>query len=631
MSLRPLALLPLALLPALSSACSGGEHPPPSSPASPPASTPVAPTPSASAAPAQAGPTVDEARAFYAKVDEDLRRLFVARETAGWVNATYITEDTERLSAASEEAAMGYLSHAVKEARRFDGLALPPDLARMSYWLRLAGSVPAPDDPKERAELAQLLTQMQGIYGKGKYCPKGKKTCQDLGALSKIIATSRQWDELTEAWVGWHSISPPIKDKFTRYAELGNKGARASGFRDLGELWRSGYDMSPEAFSADVERLFSQVKPLYDQLHCYVRGKLAAQYGKDKVPEHGPIPAHLLGNMWAQEWSDIYPLVEPYKGQPSLDVTAALKKAKYDEQGLVRLGERFFVSLGMDPLPKTFWERSQFKKPRDREVVCHASAWDVQWNDDVRIKMCIKVDEEDLVTVHHELGHDYYFHAYHTLPILLQTGANDGFHEGIGDTLALSVTPGYLKDLHLLDKVPDNPKAETNQLMKQALDKIAFLPFGYLIDKWRWDVFSGKTPPSGYNKAWWTLREKVQGVSPPVARSEADFDPGAKFHIPANTSYIRYFLARIYQFQFHRALCKAAGHKGPLHTCSIYGNKAAGEKLIAMLKLGGSKPWPEAMAAISGEHEADASAMVEYFAPLSAWLAEQNKGKTCGF
>jgi peptidyl-dipeptidase A len=389
--------------------------------------------------------------------------------------------------------------------------------------------------------------------------------------------------------------------------------------------------MKPEEFEKETDRLWQQVKPLYDDLHCKVRTELAKTYGDDKVQKGKPIPAHLLGNMWAQEWANVYPLVEPYKGQPSLDIEKELIAQKYDEVKMVKLGESFFTSLGMDPLPPTFWERSQFKKPRDREVVCHASAWDVTFDNDLRIKMCVKINEEDLVTVHHELGHDYYFHSYYKLPALFQQGANDGFHEAIGDALALSITPGYLKQLNLIKEVPTDEKGLINVQMKSALEKIAFLPFGKLIDQWRWDVFSGKTKPADYNKAWWELRRKYQGVEAPVARSEADFDPGAKYHIPANVPYTRYFMARILQFQFHRALCQAAGWKGPLHQCSIYGNKAAGEKLKAMLALGASKPWPEALYAMTGSRQMDASAILEYFAPLQKWLKEQNKNQQCGW
>lgn len=607
--------------------------------------------------PVSASPSADEAKRFVEQVDKDLRRLWVARDRAGWVNQNFITDDTEALSAAGEEATAAYVTEAIAKARKFDGVpGIDPVVARQLLLLKLAQIVPAPSNGDERRELAELQSGMTAIYGKGQYCPapgsplfgKGEaapasggdaktaggaqtQKCLKLDDLSRVLKKSRKYDELLEAWKGWHAIAPVMKDKYARYAELGNKGAKEIGFADMGALWRSGYDMTPQAFEDDIERLWQEVKPLYDDLHCYARKKLRAKYGKDKIPEKSPIPAHLLGNMWAQQWDAIYDVVEPYPGQGSLDVDAKLKAKKYDSIKMVKLGEAFFTSLGLDNLPKSFWERSLFTRPKDREVVCHASAWDVSWNDDLRIKMCIEPTEDDLITIHHELGHDYYFHYYYKLPILFQAGANDGFHEGIGDTLALSVTPQYLKNLGLLDQVPNNDKGRLNVQMKMALDKVAFLPFGLMIDKWRWDVFSGKTPKAKYNEAWWALRTKYQGVASPVPRTEADFDPGAKYHVPASTPYVRYFLARIYQFQFHRALCKAAGHTGSLDTCSIHGNKEAGNRLRAMLQLGQSKPWPEALATLSGEKRADASAMLEYFAPLRTYLKEQNKGEQCGW
>jgi peptidyl-dipeptidase A len=628
--------LALSTLVTIAAAC-GDATPPPQAPApkcpEPIAAPPVTPTT------AQGPATPEEAKRFVAEVDKDLRRLWIARDRAGWVNQNFITDDTEALSASGEEATAAYITEAIAKARRFDGVkGLDVDTARQLYLLKIAQTIPAPSDAHERRELAEIESAMTAIYGKGEYCPAKPfpsieaKKCYKLDDLSKVLKKSKSFDELTDAWKGWHAISQgAMKDKFARYAELGNKGAKEIGFEDMGALWRSGYDMTPAAFERDIERLWQDVKPLYDDLHCYTRKKLRAKYGKDKVPEKAPIPAQLLGNMWAQEWQNVYDTVEPYPGQGSLDVDRRLREKKYEPKKMVELGERFFTSLGLDPLPKSFWERSLFTRPKDREVVCHASAWDVSWSDDLRIKMCIEPTEEDLITIHHELGHDYYFHYYTKLPVLFQAGANDGFHEGIGDTLALSVTPQYLKDLGLIDQLPQGDKGRINFQMKMALDKVAFLPFGLLIDKWRWDVFSGKTPKSGYNAAWWALRTKYQGVAPPGQRTENDFDPGAKYHIPASTPYIRYFLARIYQFQFHRALCKAAGHKGSLDTCSIYGNKDAGAKLRAMLAMGQSKPWPEAMAAISGDSKADASAMLEYFAPLRQWLKDQNKGEQCGW
>lgn len=609
-----------------------------SSTGTPPASPTVA-TPTADAQ-QPAPPTVDEARAFLLEIEDGLRRVWSARDRAAWINQNFITDDTEALAAAAEEATAEYIGDAIERSKRFLGMDLPEDIARKLHLLKLAQTVPAPSNAEKRGELARLQTAMTGAYGKGKYCPpNGSKLahlaknggCLTLDDLSKVLRTSRKPDELREAWLGWHAVGKDVKELFARYIELGNEGAREIGFADMGALWKSGYDMAPDVFEADVSRLWQQVKPLYDKLHCYVRARLRQAYPSESISPDGPIPAHLLGNMWAQDWGHVYDLVAPYPKEPSLDVTKKLVEQKWDPIRMVKLGEQFFTSLGLDPLPETFWDRSLFTRPRDRDVVCHASAWDIASSGDLRIKMCIQPTEEDLVTIHHELGHNYYFQRYGSLPILYQGSANDGFHEGIGDTIALSVTPAYLKQVGLLDTVPSNDRAALNQQMKVALEKVAFLPFGLLIDKWRWDVQSGKVPQERYNSAWWDLRLEYQGVTPPAPRSEDEFDPGAKYHVPASTPYVRYFLAHIYQFQFHRALCKAAGHTGPLPECSIYGNKDAGEKLKAMLELGASRPWQEAMRMIGGESEADASALLEYFAPLQSFLEENTRNESCGF
>ena len=649
MSHRLRRLSPLFALSLLAVACDGKPTPP-------------APTATDDAAAHAKVASAEEATKFVADLDRDLRRLWTQRERALWIAQNFITDDTEALAAAAEKETAAYMTRAIQAATRFDGApGLSPDVARQLHLLKLAQLVPAPTDEGEGEELAKLQVGMTAAYGKGKYCapagsalakgapgflksekvaaPEGASptgSCYALPDLARVLARSRSCDGLTEGWGGWRAVAPAMRDKFERYVELGNKGAKAIGFDDMGALWRSGYDMPPAAFESEVERLWEQVKPLYEKLHCYVRSKLQAKYGKEKIPDRAPIPAQLLGNMWAQEWDNVYDLVEPYRGEASLDVTKSLKEKKYDAVKMVKLGESFFTSLGLDPLPETFWQRSLFTKPADREVVCHASAWDVTWSDDLRIKMCIEPTENDLITIHHELGHNYYFHQYTKLPVLFQQGANDGFHEGIGDTLALSVTPPYLKRVGLLAAAPEATgatpsRATINQQLKMALEKVAFLPFGLLIDKWRWDVFSGKTPKAQYNEAWWALRAKYQGVAAPVERTADDFDPGAKYHVPASTPYARYFLARIYQFQFHRALCKAAGHEGPLSTCSIYGNPEAGRKLGAMLAMGASRPWPEAMAAISGERSGDASALLEYFAPLTTYLDEQTATLQCGW
>ena len=444
------------------------------------------------------------------------------------------------------------------------------------------------------------------------------------------MAKSRDNEQLLEVWDGWHKISRPMRKPFMRYVELANKGAREIGYKDTGAMWRAKYDMPPDAFSKELDRLWEQVKPLYVSLHAYVRAKLIDQYGERVVNPKGPIPAHLLGNMWAQSWENLYPILAPPDADPGYDLTEILKGKKIDEKEMVRYGERFFTSLGFDPLPKTFWERSLFVKPRDREVVCHASAWDVDYEDDLRIKMCIEINAEDFNTIHHELGHNFYQRAYNKQPVLFRDSANDGFHEAIGDAIALSITPDYLQKIGLLDKTPP-PSKDIGLLLSKALEKVAFLPFGLLIDQWRWKVFNGEVTPENYNKVWWELRQKYQGIAPPNQRTEEDFDPGAKYHVPANVPYTRYFLAHILQFQFHRALAKEAGCTEPLNRCSIYDSKAAGEKLKTMLEMGMSRPWPVALKALTGQSEMDATAIRDYFAPLQKWLDEQNKGKPVGW
>ena len=574
-------------------------------------------------------PSVAEGRAFLEAAEAKLLDLATEAGRAGWVQATYITGDTEILAALANQRSIAATVELAKQATRFDRLTLPADLARKLKLLKLSLTLAAPANAKEGAEVTRIAASMEGAYGKGRYC-RDKDHCLDVQDITRIMAGSRDPAELLDVWRGWHTISPPLRKDFQRYVELGNKGARELGFADTGAMWRSKYDMPPDAFARELDRLWEQVRPLYLSLHAYVRSRLREKYGASLVPERGFIPAHLLGNIWAQTWDNIYPLVAPQDGDPGFDLTEILKARKIDDLEMVRYGERFFTSLGFAPLPKSFWERSLVRKPRDRDVVCHASAWDVDNLDDLRLKMCVEITAEDFATVHHELGHNFYQRAYNRQPFLFRDSANDGFHEAIGDTIALSITPEYLVKLGFLEKTPD-PSKDIGLLLRRALDKLAFLPFGLLIDQWRWKVFSGQVPPEKYNSAWWELRQKYQGVTAPLPRSEQDFDPGAKYHVPANVPYTRYFLADILQFQFHRALAQAAGCKEPLHRCSIYGSQEAGKRLIAMLEMGQSRPWPDALEALTGQRQMDATAIRDYFAPLQKWLDQQNRGKPVGW
>ncbi len=655
--MRTLRLLPLLLL--LVAACGGKQSdpvtvlPPPGeqiaeAPAlAPPPVTPVVVAPELPPPAPPAPPPVPltaveetaliaEAKPFVAQMDGELRKVYVQASLDEWAMETNITDATEAAAAKSNGDMASAITRLIKAAARFDRVLdkLDPVTRRQLQLVKIAGQ-PAPDDPTQAAALAATAAEMSSVYGKGKLCPPGVKDgdqCKDLDALSKILQTSRDPAAQLAAWKGWHDlVGRGERDLFTKYVGLANAGARAIGFSDVATLWKSGYDMPPDDFEAETDRLYSQMKPLYEQLHCYTRRKLNGLYGDRVVPKSGPIPAHLLGNMWAQSWGYLYPELQPYPGETAIDVTPTLAKPAYDAKKMVQLGEAFYTSLGYPKLPATFWQRSMLTKPAGKEVVCHASSWDVQYNDDLRIKMCINKNEEDLDTIHHELGHSYYFAAYYKMPILFQNAANDGFHEAIGDTVVLSMTPGYLRTKGLLDTVVKSDKVTLNRQMATALEKIAFMPFALLVDKWRWDVFSGKVKPAQYNQHWWDLRLKYQGVSPPVARASTDFDAGAKYHVAANVPYTRYFLADVLQFQFHRSLCKKAGFTGPLNECSIYNNKVAGKAFWKMLQHGANQPWQDTLFELTGSRQMDATAILEYFAPLQQWLVQQNQGQTCGW
>jgi peptidyl-dipeptidase A len=597
--------------------------------------------------------TVQGAKEFLEAAEKEVSEFSHYAARVYWVKANFITEDTAALEARVGEEGAKLSTRLANEAKRFKDLSLPADMKRKIDGLLRGSNFPAPDDPAAAKKLAEIMTRLDGRYGKGRFDVdvKDKRIIDildtdadgtldteapdgtiHLGQASDIIAKSDDPELLKTIWTGWRTVSPAMRDDYAKMVEIINEGAQELGFKDAGDLWRAGYDMEAEAFSKEADRLWGQVKPLYDELHCYVRAELNEKYGDEVVPTDGPIRADLLGNMWGQSWGNVYEDVAPEGAGKGVDVTALLEENDFDALKMVQTAETFFTSLGFDPLPDTFYERSLITKPQDRDVVCHASAWNLDDMDDIRIKMCTKVNGEDFSTVHHELGHNFYQRAYKDQSVFYKDGANDGFHEAIGDMISLSITPEYLVEIGMLDAA-DLPgeDADLALLMRQAMDKVAFLPFGLMVDQWRWKVFDGTYSPSEYNDGWWELREKYQGLKPPVDRPGDAFDPGAKYHIPGNTPYMRYFLAHILQFQFHKAACDMAGFEGPLHRCSIYGNKEVGEKFNAMMEMGSSKPWPDALEAFTGTREMDGSAILEYFAPVMTYLQEENADRTCGW
>ncbi|WP_371395513.1 M2 family metallopeptidase [Fretibacter rubidus] len=623
----------------------------------PEANAPVeasAPTQAPAAAPAKSSaPTVQEAREFLQDAEKQIVELREYAARVYWVNANFINYDTNWLAAKAGAEGAKLSTTLANKAKRFNGLALPGDMQRKMDGLKRGSNFPAPETEGAAVKLSTLMTKLDSTYGTGEFAvdvkdkriikildtdgdgtlttevPKGKI---HLGQASDIIAKSRDPEVLQTVWEGWRTVSKPMKSDYAKMVTIVNEGASELGFADTGALWRSGYDMPADDFVKESDRLFEQIKPLYEHLHCNARAALNKEYGDSVVPLDQPIRADLLGNMWAQSWGNIYDLVEPEGAAEGVDLTALLLENDYDQMKMVKTGEAFFSSLGFEPLPETFWERSLITKPQDREVQCHASAWDLDDRDDIRIKMCTKINGEDFSTVHHELGHNYYQRAYKDQPVFYKDGANDGFHEAIGDMIALSITPDYLVQIGLLDpKDVPGADADLSLLLRQAMDKVAFMPFGLMVDQWRWQVFSGELTPATYNEGWWALRDKYQGVRAPGDRPTDAFDPGAKYHIPGNTPYMRYFLAHVLQFQFHKAACDMAGFEGPLHRCSIYGNEEVGANFKAMMEMGASKPWPDALEAFTGQRDMDATPILEYFGPLLTYLEEENKDRTCGW
>jgi peptidyl-dipeptidase A len=396
------------------------------------------------------------------------------------------------------------------------------------------------------------------------------------------MGTNRDPDLLKEMWTSWNdNVGSPMRDDYARDGRDRECRAQASWAMPMSVRCGARNMTCRPMNSPLTDKLWTEVKPLYDQLHCYTRTKLNEKYGDAVQAKTGPIRADLLGNMWAQEWGNIYEIVAPKgAGDIGYDTGELLKEKGYDPLKMVKTGEGFyFSSLGLrSPLPETFWQRSQITKPADREVVCHASRWDLDNVDDLRIKMCTKVNADDFVTIHHELGHNYYQRAYNKQPFLYLNGANDGFHEAIGDFIALSITPEYLVQIGLLDATRCRARTRIHRPAAAPGDGQGRLPAlrpagrQMALGRLRGQAPADTTRPGPICAC------KYQGIVPPVARDETNFDAGAKYHIPGNTPYTRYFLARILQFQFYKAACNIAKWKGPLHRCSFYGNKEVGAK-----------------------------------------------------
>ena len=571
---------------------------------------------------------------FLNNIEEENKNDGPVIYSASWISSNFITYDSQKVIADYGTRYTLKSLERSREASAFDDVSTSAENRRMLNILKSSFVMPPPLNKELASELSSITTSLEAMYGSGEHCYEDG-SCYDLEAFESIIDNSRDPEELLKAWQGWHEIGKPMKSMYMRMVDIGNQGSKDLGYQGLSDLWFSKYDMPADEFLNETDRVWEEVKPLYDALHCHVRAKLNEHYGDNVVSESGPLPVHLLGNMWGQSWSNIYDLVYTEESQQnSVDVTKIIEEKGLNEIEMVEYAEDFFLSIGFDPLPDTFWERSLFVKPRDRSVVCHASAWNLDpANNDLRIKMCIEKNEEDFVTIHHELGHIFYYQAYNHLPTLFQGGANDGFHEAFGDLLTLSITPDYLTQIDFITEEQASVAKEDpiGLLMKQALDGVVVVPWALMLDKWRSGVFNGEIDETNLNSSWWKLREYYQGINTSTERSEDYFDPGAKYHIPGNTPYTRYYLARIMQYQFHEALCNEIEFDGLLHECSIYGSEKAGDKIISTMAMGESLPWQDAFENLTGSRKLSGKSILNYYAPLKDWLDEQNKNRTCGW
>ena len=587
----------------------------------------------------QQAPALNESdvETFLERVELEDKTLGPVASSAYWLQANFITYDSQKVVADYGKRFQLLALERARQASTFDDVEVSEENRRKLNLIKNSFVMPSPLDDTLAGEIANIMAELDAMYGAGQHC-FGEGDCYDLEAFEGVIDNSRDPDELLKAWEGWRNIGTPMKDKYLRMVEIGNLGAKDLGYEGLTDLWFSQYDMPAEEFLAETDRVWGELKPLYDALHCHVRSELSEHYGEEVVSKEGVLPAHVLGNMWGQSWANVYDLVytpDNLNASSGIDLTRILEEKNIDEIEMTKIAENFFISLGFQPLPDTFWERSLFVKPQDRSVVCHASAWNLDADaNDLRIKMCIERNAEDFSTIHHELGHIFYYQAYNsTQPSVFQSGANDGFHEAVGDLLALSITPEYYNKIGLISEAEakDATSDPISLLMQQALQGVVSVPWTLMLDKWRAGVFSGETSESQLNDSWWELREYYQGIGVPRERGADAFDPGAKYHIPGNTPYTRYYLAQILQYQFHESLCNQMGFEGPLHECSIYDNELAGKKLRAMLSLGQSQEWQVALEALTGTRSLSGKSMLNYYKPLKDWLDVQNTDRTCGW
>ncbi|CAG9795376.1 unnamed protein product [Diatraea saccharalis] len=576
--------------------------------------------------------TLQQIRDFLVKADDQASKECTNNVAAQWNFETNVNDATQHAALDAQQRYTLFqrgLWEAAQQVNR--GFVRDEQTFRQLQMLSIIGPAALPPDQLDRYN--RLINDMLAVYNTAEICAYNEPFKCGLHLqpeLQFIMSHSRDWDELQHVWTEWRrNTGKRIRDLYEQLVDLTNQAARLNNFTDASAYWMFPYGTLN--LRQDIDEVWEQVKPLYELLHAYVRRRLRESYGPERISRSAPIPAHILGDMWGQSWAGIVPVTLPYPGKTLVDVTPEMVQQGFTPLTIFQLAEEFFVSMNMSAMPPDFWALSVLDQPADRHIHCQPSAWDFCNKHDYRIKMCTHVDMKDLVTAHHEMAHIEYFLAYRNQPKVFRDGANPGFHEAIGEAVALSVaSPRHLQTLGLVQRSVDDTAHDINYLFTQAMDKLAFLPFALVMDKWRWDVFTGDIRKEQYNCHWWRLREQYQGIKPPVLRSELDFDPGSKYHIPANIPYIRYFVSTILQFQIYRALCEKTGQyipgdpSRPLHKCDFYRNPEAGKILTRIMERGSSAPWSKILQETIGEWRLNGEALRDYFRPLENWLQSEN-------
>ncbi|XP_007090142.2 angiotensin-converting enzyme 2 isoform X1 [Panthera tigris] len=586
--------------------------------------------------------TEELAKTFLEKFNHEAEELSYQSSLASWNYNTNITdENVQKMNEAGAKWSAFYEEQS-KLAETYPLAEIHnTTVKRQLQALQQSGSSVLSADKSQR--LNTILNAMSTIYSTGKACnPNNPQECLLLEpGLDDIMENSKDYNERLWAWEGWRAeVGKQLRPLYEEYVALKNEMARANNYEDYGDYWRGdyeeewtdGYNYSRSQLIKDVEHTFTQIKPLYQHLHAYVRAKLMDSY-PSRISPTGCLPAHLLGDMWGRFWTNLYPLTVPFGQKPNIDVTDAMVNQSWDARRIFKEAEKFFVSVGLPNMTQGFWENSMLTEPgNSQKVVCHPTAWDLG-KGDFRIKMCTKVTMDDFLTAHHEMGHIQYDMAYAVQPFLLRNGANEGFHEAVGEIMSLSAaTPNHLKTIGLLPPgFSEDSETEINFLLKQALTIVGTLPFTYMLEKWRWMVFKGEIPKEQWMQKWWEMKREIVGVVEPVPHDETYCDPASLFHVANDYSFIRYYTRTIYQFQFQEALCRIAKHEGPLHKCDISNSSEAGKKLLQMLTLGKSKPWTLALEHVVGEKNMNVTPLLKYFEPLFTWLKEQNRNSFVGW